>query len=130
MKHRCSATTQQGTLCKKNHIVNSPFCLVHNREEPLTFSTCGICLENTSKNIMLINCDHQFCKDCIYRWLFDNDTCPMCRTKVVFEELLIAREYCILKGIVIPISVKYFKFCKELRITLTRGYTLIGKKYY
>ena len=112
MNYQCSAITLKGEQCKKKHIVNSPFCVVHNK-----FTNCGICLEDKSQNVELLNCGHSFCKDCIYIWLFENDTCPICRIKVETSERASGKEYCILKGIILPVRIRILHFCENLRIT-------------
>lgn len=42
---------------------------------------CGICKENKSSNlVMLKECEHTFCKECIETWLTKyNVKCPICR---------------------------------------------------
>ena len=39
--------------------------------------TCGVCLEET--NISSTACGHNFCKDCMTKWLRQSTTCPQCR---------------------------------------------------
>lgn len=39
---------------------------------------CLVCYENSCT--IITNCGHQYCKNCIFTWLNDNDTCPYCRT--------------------------------------------------
>jgi len=46
---------------------------------------CNICIEcfNKGDNIIKLNCNHEFHKDCIKKWLCDNSTkCPICRVEV------------------------------------------------
>ena len=46
---------------------------------------CNICIECFDKgnNIVKLNCNHEFHKDCIKKWLCDNSTkCPVCRVEV------------------------------------------------
>ena len=46
---------------------------------------CNICIECFDKgnNIIKLNCNHEFHKDCIKKWLCDNSTkCPVCRVEV------------------------------------------------
>ena len=72
---RCSAKTLTGKRCKNK--CSSGICWVHNKIK------CGICLEETSKNIITLDCKHKFCKDCIYEWVVvSNQTCPICRTDI------------------------------------------------
>ena len=42
---------------------------------------CFICLEQFEKHqkIGKLLCNHYFHKDCIYKWLKTNPTCPLCR---------------------------------------------------
>ena len=42
-----------------------------------TIETCSICYSDES-NVMT-KCEHQFCSDCIEKWLACKKTCPMCR---------------------------------------------------
>lgn len=116
MNYRCEATTLRGTRCKKNHIVNTPFCIIHN-SVPKKKIDCGICLENTFKSVKLENCAHSFCKKCIYKWLYEHDSCPICRASVNISERATAREYCIHAGVVVPVQIKFLHFDEELRIT-------------
>ena len=39
--------------------------------------TCTVCRDATSD--IMTNCNHQYCKSCIFKWLEKNATCPMCR---------------------------------------------------
>lgn len=39
--------------------------------------TCSVCQDSTSD--IMTNCNHQYCKSCILKWLEKNATCPMCR---------------------------------------------------
>jgi hypothetical protein len=46
---------------------------------------CNICIEcfNKGDSIVKLNCNHEFHKDCIKKWLCDNSTkCPVCRVEV------------------------------------------------
>jgi hypothetical protein len=46
---------------------------------------CNICIEcfNKGNSIVKLNCNHEFHKDCIKKWLCDNSTkCPVCRVEV------------------------------------------------
>jgi len=41
--------------------------------------SCPICWEDINNNSFTTICDHQFHKNCLERWLFNHQTCPMCR---------------------------------------------------
>ncbi len=46
---------------------------------------CNICIEcfNKGDSIVKLNCNHEFHKDCIKKWLCNNSTkCPVCRVEV------------------------------------------------
>ncbi|XP_028400450.1 E3 ubiquitin-protein ligase RNFT1-like [Dendronephthya gigantea] len=44
---------------------------------------CPICQEEFSRAISLRSCKHTFCDDCISLWFDREQTCPLCRAKVV-----------------------------------------------
>ena len=47
---------------------------------PLTCSTCSICLDPLTENIVkLNNCSHCFHMSCISKWLIRKRDCPLCR---------------------------------------------------
>lgn len=43
---------------------------------------CAICHEEDAVVRHTLRCNHTFHLHCIDRWLKDNRTCPMCRTKI------------------------------------------------
>jgi hypothetical protein len=48
--------------------------------KPITHQNCPICLDNVLKDGKLIlECNHYFHGGCIFDWLKENNTCPMCR---------------------------------------------------
>ena len=50
---------------------------------------CSICYcELTLKNIVNTRCSHTFCSSCFWKWVGNNNTCPMCRSGVVTSECL------------------------------------------
>lgn len=62
---------------------NSLTCYECNDED--NSKDCNICIEcfNKGDNIVKLNCNHEFHKDCIKKWLCDNSTkCPVCRVEV------------------------------------------------
>lgn len=50
---------------------------------------CSICYcELTLKNIVNTRCSHTFCNTCFWKWVSNNNTCPMCRSGVVTNDSL------------------------------------------
>jgi hypothetical protein len=49
--------------------------------------TCSICLEQF-KNKVILNCKHEYCKDCIIEWAtYYKNNCPLCREPIkIIEE--------------------------------------------
>jgi hypothetical protein len=41
---------------------------------------CSICYENDCD--CQTNCEHNYCKECIEKWLLQNNTCPNCRQEI------------------------------------------------
>lgn len=46
---------------------------------------CVICKEIYERPVMLVQCQHQFCQDCLECWLKETLTCPICRREVSLE---------------------------------------------
>ena len=44
-------------------------------------SFCAICLDNKTTTFAVIPCNHVFCDSCIFEWLEEHQTCPLCRCK-------------------------------------------------
>ncbi len=42
-------------------------------------NSCIICFSENNTLDYWDNCQHQFCKSCIIKWLKHNNTCPICR---------------------------------------------------
>ncbi len=48
---------------------------------------CIICYENNNNMVSLGCCDtHITCSSCLKKWYNNNNTCPMCRKDIIFEE--------------------------------------------
>ena len=43
---------------------------------------CPICLENMSRAAIELNCGHHYCLKCIFEWLNQQYSCPLCRREV------------------------------------------------
>ena len=47
---------------------------------------CPICFNTSDKAIKIIKCSHEFCENCIKKWLKNHkNTCPVCRTSVIIS---------------------------------------------
>ena len=45
---------------------------------------CCMCVEDlTMENIVTTECNHQFCKDCFWRWIKTKNSCPFCRKSLL-----------------------------------------------
>ena len=50
---------------------------------------CNICyIELEVNNSAKTPCDHFFCSKCLFRWLLTNNSCPMCRRKLMNSNVL------------------------------------------
>ena len=49
------------------------------------FSTCSICLEDfrDDTEIVLLRCNHYYCKSCGQNWISEHVTCPNCRVTLI-----------------------------------------------
>ena len=45
---------------------------------------CSICLDPIFKNVK-VDCGHKYCQQCIFNWMYENNTCPLCRTPIEDE---------------------------------------------
>ncbi len=54
--------------------------IIHNSTRPI--NNCSICLENITKNLKKLECNHQFHLNCIDQWVKKSNTCPLCRTPI------------------------------------------------
>lgn len=48
---------------------------------------CVICQDKPEEPVQL-SCGHIFCYRCVYRWLKDHDTCPICRKKFIEPRII------------------------------------------
>eukprot|EP00164_Ancoracysta_twista_P002923 GFYU01003892.1.p1 GENE.GFYU01003892.1~~GFYU01003892.1.p1 ORF type:complete len:234 (+),score=29.83 GFYU01003892.1:19-720(+) len=51
------------------------------------FFECNICLDNVDAPVLTV-CGHLFCWPCIYKWLQNSPTCPVCKAGVTKENLV------------------------------------------
>ena len=81
---RCNGINAKGLRCNKYALTQT--CNVHSNQ---TLEDCGICLETIndySPDILILECDHIFCKKCIYTWMISKGEsickCPLCRKPI------------------------------------------------
>ncbi len=92
---RCIEITLRNTQCKKRKKGES-YCHMH-------FKECSICYDEI-KNKVSLECNHSFCRDCIYRWVVKSGNCPMCRHQTTYRERLDAINHNIYNGSLITIT--------------------------
>ena len=75
----CALNYFNNTYKKRKYINNKLKLLLLNSNE------CAICLDKieNNKNIILLNCDHYFHKNCLDNWFVKSKTCPICRNDVI-----------------------------------------------
>lgn len=52
------------------------------RDDPLVVRRSYEIFVEGQTEVWQLPCSHQYCGACIYRWLRNNDTCPLCRLVV------------------------------------------------
>lgn len=60
-----------------------------DEQQELLKDCCPICQENYKKDDLITKldkCDHRYHSECLFTWLKEEDTCPMCRSTNLFEE--------------------------------------------
>jgi len=50
--------------------------------------SCHICYENLKNPVLEYNCQNLFCGECLLKWLSNNNSCPLCRTKIDTSKLI------------------------------------------
>jgi len=43
---------------------------------------CPICLDIILRECIVTKCGHKYCDKCINQWLYNNNSCPYCRTPI------------------------------------------------
>ena len=81
----CTGVTAKGKQCTRK-VKKAGETLCHSHCKKKTDSdekTCAICYEEI-ENKKRLKCKHEFCKDCITRWVETKSeaTCPICREKI------------------------------------------------
>jgi hypothetical protein len=69
-----------------NDIIHNglPIEIINNikRTNEILKDDCSICLNKENKEIMILNCNHNFHSECLQKWLVRNKKCPICRKEV------------------------------------------------
>lgn len=73
---------------EKEHIVLSQIKDLEERFQHILSQDCSICYDKINKPIMEPSCQNIFCGTCLFTWLKDKGTCPLCRKVVKREELV------------------------------------------
>ena len=80
MPFTCKGVTKKNRPCRNKVPLEGGCCHVH---ADINTQTCSICLENLSKDTMVVlKCHHSFHKECIHKWLGKKLECPYCRRPV------------------------------------------------
>jgi hypothetical protein len=78
-KKRCMGITENGTRCKRIQNTQITFCHLHTYQK--NYENCPICLKRCKKRFTL-DCEHSFCKRCIFVWMCTKFNCPICRRSI------------------------------------------------
>jgi len=78
--HKCLYDNIENILCspakkakKAKKIIN-----INNDEE-----ICSICIDGMEQEYKVTKCGHLFHRECLFKWLENNVTCPLCRNKLL-----------------------------------------------
>lgn len=47
---------------------------------------CAVCLESIVRPVLLSDCEHVFCQECISEWCKNSSNCPLCRKPVAWMQ--------------------------------------------
>lgn len=108
---RCAGINLNGEQCKRPRTTGNTFCNCHNLNEQ-----CGICLDIIDNIYTMEKCKHSFCKKCIFDWLFEHNTCPMCRTPGNVSEFIHARRFCLKNNMYTRVIKFYAQFPTGIEI--------------
>ena len=85
-------TEEDRKIIKDLLISDGVKCVESNRMK--IDENCSICQEefgvksdvNNAENVMILGCDHAFHGDCLIRWVYEENTCPLCRCKILLPD--------------------------------------------
>lgn len=55
-------------------------------ETKYSVNECAICLDSMNAQTLTISCGHTYHSNCLLNWFEYNMTCPVCRTKFIWEK--------------------------------------------
>jgi hypothetical protein len=85
---------------------------------------CSICLEPLdTQEPYKLNCNHEFHRDCITRWIHTNPNCPMCRSPVDADHRYVD------DGIMTEERRQFIDTMKQGLVRLSQGLTWLFPKY-
>jgi hypothetical protein len=67
-------------ISKKLELTECPICS-RSFNEDIIDNPMDNTIENVNNNKIKLECDHEYCKDCIKKWFKSIKTCPMCRSE-------------------------------------------------
>jgi SNF2 family DNA or RNA helicase len=65
---------------------------IDNRYKNMLKQDCNICMEKLDDPVMEPNCQNLFCGKCLLKWLINKPTCPLCRTFVSPNQLVLCKK--------------------------------------
>lgn len=75
--------TNSQDICKKAALTIQRFWRRKKYRHLLVVSRCVICMACLDPQICtLLQCQHIFHKDCLVKWRFENNVCPICKTSI------------------------------------------------
>ena len=67
----------------KNLLYNNILQYIDIKKINIDNMDCSICYNNFRNPIKINNCNHIFCEECIYAWLSQKNSCPICRQYII-----------------------------------------------
>ena len=61
---------------------------IENKFKNILNEPCPICLDTIDKPLLEPNCQNIFCGACIFKWIENKNSCPLCRTTVDVSKLV------------------------------------------
>ena len=47
-----------------------------------SLNECSICMEINYNQVIITDCNHEFHKKCLFEWIKNSPTCPICRKQL------------------------------------------------